>query len=967
MAYGLYGLNSKVSYLQYQIDTLVPSGGGAGLTTNNIFTASNVFDAGITTDQILVDGATLSIGEPATTTDLIGGTIFSTQTPTCSIDATASSELCNYNTVVNLIAGAVAPTPSLGSVMLVAPIGEASADLKMGSYQLQCNTINGTDTTTDLSIGQNITAGDVNIGAIVGTGDVNIYSQAVFDLPPHVPTPLLGNDAASKGYVDTLIGNYSGAGLNLYLNYSDLSVNVPGAFVLSNAVSTSPTTYTLTTTALGTDTLIASFATIAGFPGITTLPTGLWQMTIYAWVSAVGGSLFYKFKLYKQPTSGAKVLIATSGDSSDVNALTSSTPDAYHMSLSISTPVAMNLSDVLLVEILSTGTGMGGGVNLNTVFEGAYYSFVNTNLSGGTSLLTTDNNWTAINKFNSGVLTNAIDTTATSNTLTLGTVEAGQVNIGKAGISTIINGNLKSSNIDTATAEALAIGGTTATSLAIGKAGVSTTVNGNLKSSNIDTATAGALAIGGTTATSMTLGKVGMTTLNATATNINLETAIGSTSSINILNGGGATTGGSVNIANGATQSTNVNIGSNTSTGVVNILGGIGNSINIGTGTGARTLSIGSSTNVANICGIQINTAQISNTTKITCPEFASSAVGTAVSFYTANQTGTCNFFTSNIRTGDLNIQTASTNPNAINIGSDNSTTTIKGLTTASLATTAISNAISLYTANTTGICNFLTSTARTAALNIQTGAIGSNAVNIGSSSTTLNVGGLLKVNSITTDAVADDMVICNGTTKSGTLSIQALSTLANTIKIGSALTTTIMGGFIGGLVDTLGLSTPIKPNVTSISYNSATGTTFAGSVGQIVSQTLTAMNITSSTLQILTGLNIPLTAGVWYVQCKLVYLNQQAVNITYPRIIANIGSGTTTNLNSDIAIYSDTDVLLKQTGPTGQQRITTFSGIFSTNLPSTNAAVSVECNDPTPALPLRFAGGTTLTAVRLA
>jgi hypothetical protein len=454
MAYGLYGLNSRVSYLQYQIDTLVPSGGGAGLTTANIFTASNTFDAGLTTDQILVDGATLQIGEPATTTTMIGDTDFSTQVPTCSIDATTSSELCNYNTVVGLISAG--STPSLGAVMLVAPIGAASADLAMGVHHIIGNTIVGIDTSTDLNIGLNIANADINIGDPIGIGDVNIYSQAVFDLPPHVPTPLLGNDAASKGYVDTLIGNYSGSGLNLYLNLSQPSINVPGAFILSTTVSAAAL-QTETVAGAGTH-IIATFATPTGFPNLLTLPIGLWQMTVYGYITGgAAGTLYYSFKLYKQPLVGVKVLIATSGDSSDVNATSALAPDAFHMSAAITSPITMLLTDCLLVEIISVGTGVGGGVNLITVFEDGYYSFVNTNLSGGTSLLTTNNNWTGLNNFSLGVQTGAIDT-PTIGGLTFGTVEATSINIGRAGINTTIAGTLIATTLTNTTLQSNNVG-----------------------------------------------------------------------------------------------------------------------------------------------------------------------------------------------------------------------------------------------------------------------------------------------------------------------------------------------------------------------------------------------------------------------------------------------------------------------------------------------------------------------------
>lgn len=58
--------------------------------------------------------------------------------------------------------------------------------------------------------------------AIVSTTDllleapnIDISGQATFQLPPHIPDPILGNDAASKGYVDSLVGQYSG-GFNLF-------------------------------------------------------------------------------------------------------------------------------------------------------------------------------------------------------------------------------------------------------------------------------------------------------------------------------------------------------------------------------------------------------------------------------------------------------------------------------------------------------------------------------------------------------------------------------------------------------------------------------------------------------------------------------------------------------------------------------------------------------------------------------
>jgi hypothetical protein len=66
--------------------------------------------------------------------------------------------------------------------------------------------------------------------------------------------------------------------------------------------------------------------------------------------------------------------------------------------MAIVTPYTLDsLASRLVVDIYTTGTGMGPSVTLNTLFGGTYYSFVTTSLSGGTSILTTNNNWTGEN------------------------------------------------------------------------------------------------------------------------------------------------------------------------------------------------------------------------------------------------------------------------------------------------------------------------------------------------------------------------------------------------------------------------------------------------------------------------------------------------------------------------------------------------------------------------------------------
>ncbi len=114
-------------------------------------------------------------------------------------------------------------------------------------------------------------------------------------------------------------------------------------------------------------------------------------------------------------------------------------------------------------------------------------------------------------------------------------------------------------------------------------------MNGNTTAGSVNIAngtgasqtTAVNISSGSTTGT-VTIGNTGNTTTLASGTT-NIATAVGLTSSINILNGGGATTGGSVNIANGTSQTTTVNIASGTGTGAVTI-GNTGNTTNLNSG-----------------------------------------------------------------------------------------------------------------------------------------------------------------------------------------------------------------------------------------------------------------------------------------------------------------------------------------------------------------------------------------------
>ena len=133
-------------------------------------------------------------------------------------------------------------TPVSGNLMSLGPYDVTASQAGVRQARLQNDSV----VMLDLSTGD---YGQVlkdrvkfQVGAtlteIVNNGtELDINGQVSFNAAPHAPDPLLGNDLANKGYVDNIVGNYSGAGLNLFLNYSQPSLNVVGASILSSTVS----------------------------------------------------------------------------------------------------------------------------------------------------------------------------------------------------------------------------------------------------------------------------------------------------------------------------------------------------------------------------------------------------------------------------------------------------------------------------------------------------------------------------------------------------------------------------------------------------------------------------------------------------------------------------------------------------------------------------------------------------------
>jgi len=318
-----------------------------------------------------------------------------------------------------------APIPTLQSVL-----NSGNSALSQ-SIELTNGTSASTLNNTTLNFSDNAGSSDLTYSSNI----LNINGQVEFNTPPHSVTPILGNDITTKDYVDSLVGQYSG-GFNLFLNYSQSVVVNSISYKSFSPTVSSASNQIVSTITDGTNQLIASF--ISDPINILEIPTGLWNMALNGGVSSAGGVLNYFFKIRRNRAGVISDLI-TSGNSPDINATPSSNPDTYHMNATISTAIPLLLTDRIIIEIYCIKTS-GASVTLNTYFEGDYYSYIQTTLNAGTTLLSSSNNWTGSNIFNNNVRLNSTLTDTSGSVGLLGQYLASSASGGVSWITPPITG-----------------------------------------------------------------------------------------------------------------------------------------------------------------------------------------------------------------------------------------------------------------------------------------------------------------------------------------------------------------------------------------------------------------------------------------------------------------------------------------------------------------------------------------------
>ena len=715
----------------------------------------------------------------------------------------------------------------------------------------------------------------------ISYSEIQVNGQASFVVPPHCDVdPTFGNDLTNKGYVDRVVGNYSGNGLSLYFNIpnavSPITAPVTGVWSQTlSAVSPSADYYRLNSTALGTN-LIAEFTTVSNFPNLSELPAGLWSMLIYGYVTGAVGKLSYYFKLWEVDLYGNDVrrIIGDSSESSDVNAIEPSNPDAYHATFTLLTPWEMlSKGNRLKIKIYSNGSEMSESVKLNTLFGGKYYSFITTTLSATTALLNTNNAWTGSNEFSIELKTSTIGATTTLSDVNLYTTTSGKITLG----------NNTNTNI---------IGGLTV----VGATIHNYSDNGIVGIGTLQTSTTGIVQIGNGSNTN----KIGSLKVVGNAIDNNVNEATGN------INIGYAQTSGVLNIGTGIRTNTStygaINIGTDSNVNKIGLLKVVGSAlnhasddtldINIATTQTSGILNIGTgSTRSTTITAGAINIGMATNVNKIGELKVVGAALnhawsdGSDINIATTQTSGILN-----IGTGSNRFTTSA--QGAINIGT---ATNVNKIGSLKVVGNEINNNVNEATGNinigyaqTSGVLNIGTGSRSTTST--------AGAINIGTATNVNKIGSLKVVGNEINNSV-------NEATENITIGYAQTSGVIN-IGTGSRSTTSTQGAInIGSAtnVNKIG-SLKVVGNEINNSVNEATeniniGYAQTSGVLNIGTGSRTGASTTQGAINIGTATNINKIGSLKVVGTALNHASSDASNIdiatTQTSGVLNIGTGS--------------------------------------------------------------------------
>ena len=789
--------------------------------------------------------------------------------------------------------------------------------------------------------------------------ECDLYQQTTFSLPPHcLQEAQNGNDLVTLGYVNSLVGQYSG-GFNLFFNYS-----VPDGIYrsLGQSVVDSGTQQIVPITTDTTNQLVAKF--VSPVLGITTIPSGIWNMLIYSEVVSNGGTLTYFFEVYKL-TGITETLLFTSASSADVNA--NNTPAGFNVNGTLISPATIALTDKIVIKIYLHKDGTP--LLVNTYFQYAYYSFIQTTLNAGTTLLSSNNTFTGTNDFTlSPTVPTKIYPSNTTDVATTAFVSSNFVNLDT---TQSITGTKTMTKIITNNVDWNAINGTinmydllTTAQLNIGK----NITSGNMYLGNaaIPVKVSGLVLTGNdlqssTPTTTLTIG--GNLVTNGGHIFIGSNQTTG-----NIAIGGGARSSDSnVNIMNGNDCSGNLQICcGNLNTTVISIASNPNNNgaISIGSGVGSQgSILFGSATRVLTVKGKALSSIDITPTGTINCGAITGSTYtgtsfggsGVASSFGTAGQetsiigssilSGTIT--TANI-IGNTALSVGAGTTAILTLGKSGGQTNILGTSASSSISigtgTVICGAITAPSINspTLNIGRGTTTTLNIGLDTIQTNLYGSsssqlttgliNCVSLNGLSGNMTIGTLTTTGDLTIGKTSRVTTLIGGSgsevqfSDAGskitcpTIVASVLDSVAlGTVSIGNTNSTTTQIGRAGGITNILGTSA-------SSSISIGTGTVICGAI--------TAPSINSPTLAIGNGAETTTSITLGKSAVPLTITGSTASTITTGTIgCGNITSTGTVSIDSSVQLGSN----LLYTKSISVTLTSSFAIINTTTLPAGN------------------------------
>ena len=201
----------------------------------------------------------------------------------------------------------------------------------------------------------------------LGTGDSPTFAGGTFTGTVTGIDPVNSNHLATKEYVDSAISF-----INDFFLTDDAST---GGYFDAAESPTGAATGTLTTTGLteGDDKPLDGFITESGFPGVTVLSAGVYNIHLHVQRSAGNRDYTLYFELWtRTDPGGAETLRATSENSTNFD---DDSENALNIHATLASDIVINATDRLVWKLFAN-MGVGNATNLGILTEGTTNSHV---------------------------------------------------------------------------------------------------------------------------------------------------------------------------------------------------------------------------------------------------------------------------------------------------------------------------------------------------------------------------------------------------------------------------------------------------------------------------------------------------------------------------------------------------------------------------------------------------------------